>query len=163
MRKRFCNMFSESCTGSWAELNIPCYPCKQGKLPENMLRNLFLNLPPQTVQGTSIYTYKPFSPSGVLTRSKKTEHALVGGSLIVALAEQVEDAVVQWRPDEELYSHLGIEVEVCELKRYEELGIVVNMFMCLLHCLLHFYLASDSRKMATRSHSFRGMAPILPP
>ena len=40
--------------------------------------------------------------------------------MIVALADQVEGAVVQWRPDEEPYSHLGIEVEICELKRYRE-------------------------------------------
>ena len=25
-RKRFCNMFSESSTGSWAELQLPCCP-----------------------------------------------------------------------------------------------------------------------------------------
>ena len=55
--------------------------------------------------------------AGILTRSKKTENVLVEGTLIVALAEQVEGAVVQWRPDEEQHSHLGIEVEVCELKR----------------------------------------------
>ena len=42
-------MFSESSTGSWAELQLPCCPSKQGELPENMLQNLFLNLPPQTV------------------------------------------------------------------------------------------------------------------
>ena len=49
LRKRFCNMFSESSTGSWAELHLPCRPSKQGELPENMLQNLLLNLPPQTV------------------------------------------------------------------------------------------------------------------
>ena len=43
-------MFSESSTGSWAELQLPCCPSKQGELPENMLQNLFLNLPPQTVR-----------------------------------------------------------------------------------------------------------------
>ena len=49
LRKRFCNMFSESSTGSWAELQLPCCPSEQWELPENMLQNLFLNLPPQTV------------------------------------------------------------------------------------------------------------------
>ena len=42
-------MFSESYTGSWAELQLPCCPSKQGELPENMLQNLLRNLPPQTV------------------------------------------------------------------------------------------------------------------
>ena len=49
MRKKFCDMFSESSTGSWAELQLPCCPSKRGELPENMLQNIFLNLPPQTV------------------------------------------------------------------------------------------------------------------
>ena len=49
LRKRFCNMFSESSTGSWAELKLPCCPSKQEEFSENMLQNLFLNLPPQTV------------------------------------------------------------------------------------------------------------------
>ena len=44
--KRFCNMFSASSTGSWADLQLPCCPSKQGELPENMLQNLLLNLPP---------------------------------------------------------------------------------------------------------------------
>ena len=57
--------------------------------------------------------------SGVLTRSKKTENDLVEGTLIVALAEQVEGAVLQWKPDQERHSHLGVEAEVCELKRYK--------------------------------------------
>ena len=38
----------------------------------------------------------------------------------MALADQVEGAVVQWKPDEEPYSHLSIEVEICELKRYRD-------------------------------------------
>ena len=51
LRKMFCSMFSESSTGSWAELQLPCCPSKQGELPENMLQNLLhnLQLPPQTV------------------------------------------------------------------------------------------------------------------
>ena len=40
---RFCNMFSESSTGRWAELQLPCCPRKQGEFPENMLQNLFLH------------------------------------------------------------------------------------------------------------------------
>ena len=43
-------MFSQSSTGSWAELQLPCCPSKKGELPENMLQNLLHNLPPQTVQ-----------------------------------------------------------------------------------------------------------------
>ena len=35
LRKRFCNMFSESSRGSMAELQLPCCPSKQGELPEN--------------------------------------------------------------------------------------------------------------------------------
>ena len=49
LRKRFCNMFSESSTGSWAELQLPCCPRKQGELQENMLQNLLHSLLPQTV------------------------------------------------------------------------------------------------------------------
>ena len=52
LRKRFCNMFSESSTGSWAELQLAGCPSKQGELPENMLQNLLLNLLPQTVCNT---------------------------------------------------------------------------------------------------------------
>ena len=51
--ERFCNMFSESSTGSWAELQLLCFPSKQGELPENMLQNLLHNLPPQTVSNTT--------------------------------------------------------------------------------------------------------------
>ena len=47
--KRFCNMFCESSTGSWAELQLPCCPSKHGELRKNMLQNLLINLPPQTV------------------------------------------------------------------------------------------------------------------
>ena len=48
LRKMFCNMFSESSTGSWAEMQLPCCPSKQEELIENMLQNLLHNLPPQT-------------------------------------------------------------------------------------------------------------------
>ena len=49
LRKMFCNMFSRSFTDHWAELQLPCCPSKQGGFPENILQNIFLNLPPQTV------------------------------------------------------------------------------------------------------------------
>ena len=47
--KRFCNMFSESSTGSWAELQLPRCPSKQVRLQENKSQHLLDNLPPQTV------------------------------------------------------------------------------------------------------------------
>ena len=50
VEENVCNIFSESSTGSWAELQLPCCPSKQEELSENMLQNLFHNLPPQTVQ-----------------------------------------------------------------------------------------------------------------
>ena len=31
LRKRFCNIFFESSTGSWAELQLPCCPSKQAR------------------------------------------------------------------------------------------------------------------------------------
>ena len=43
-------MSSESSTGSWAEILLPCSPSKQWELAENMLQNILLNLPLQTVQ-----------------------------------------------------------------------------------------------------------------
>ena len=46
----FCNMFSESSTGSWAKLQLLCCPSKQGELPKNMSQNLLHNLPPKTVE-----------------------------------------------------------------------------------------------------------------
>ena len=42
-------MFSESSTGRWAVMQLPCCPSKQGELSENILQNLFNNLTPQTV------------------------------------------------------------------------------------------------------------------
>ena len=50
LRKRFCNMFSESSTGNWAELQLPCCTSKKGELPENILQHLLHNLPPQTIR-----------------------------------------------------------------------------------------------------------------
>ena len=41
LRKMFCNIFSESSTGSWAELQLPCCPSKQWELPENIIRKTF--------------------------------------------------------------------------------------------------------------------------
>ena len=46
----FCNIFSESSTDSWAELQLPFCPSKQGELSENIFLNLLPNLPPQTVE-----------------------------------------------------------------------------------------------------------------
>ena len=43
-------MFSVSSTGSWAELQLPCSLSKEGELSEDMLQNLFYNLPPQTLE-----------------------------------------------------------------------------------------------------------------
>ena len=40
LRKMFCNMFSGSSTGSWAELQLPCSQSKQGELSENISQNL---------------------------------------------------------------------------------------------------------------------------
>ena len=42
-------MLYESSTGRWAVLHLQCCPSKLGKLPKNILQNLFLNLVPQTV------------------------------------------------------------------------------------------------------------------
>ena len=40
----FCKMFSGSSTGSWAVLQLPFFPKKQGELSENILQNRFHNL-----------------------------------------------------------------------------------------------------------------------
>ena len=50
-RVRLCKMFSESSTGHWAVLRLPCCPSKQGNLSENILQNIFHNPTPKTVQG----------------------------------------------------------------------------------------------------------------
>ena len=42
LRKRFCNMFSDCSTGSWAELQLPCCPSKEGELPEKHVTEPFL-------------------------------------------------------------------------------------------------------------------------
>ena len=109
---------------------------------------------------STVITIKLFPTAGVLTRSKKTEHVLIGGTLIVALADQVEGAVVQWRPDEEPYSHLGIEVEICELKRYREKEFSPWFHKCWLWQISSS--ASDYLRMATSSHLFSGTAPTRP-
>ena len=49
-KKMFCKILSESSTGRWAVLQLPCCPSKQGELSENILKNLFHSLPPQTVK-----------------------------------------------------------------------------------------------------------------
>ena len=86
----------------------------------------------RTRLGTSYYTLS----SGVLTRSKKTDNDLVEGTLIVALAEQVEGAVLQWKPDQERHSHLGVEAEVCELKRYRIPARLCQIFPLYRDCTL---------------------------
>ena len=40
----FCKMFSESSQGRLAVLQLPCCPCKQGKLSENIVQNLWNKL-----------------------------------------------------------------------------------------------------------------------
>ena len=45
---RSCKMFSESSTGCWAVLQMPCYLSKQGELSDSILQNLFNNLASQT-------------------------------------------------------------------------------------------------------------------
>ena len=50
LRKRFCNMLSESSTGIWAELQLPCCPSKQGELLANLLQNLRNKWPPPPVR-----------------------------------------------------------------------------------------------------------------
>ena len=68
----------------------------------------------------------------------------------MALAEQVEGAVVQWKPDEESHSHLGIEVEVCELKRYKKLGMIKKncpTFVQLSIFLFSFRLSEDGNQV----------------
>ena len=45
----FCKMCFESSTGRWAVLQLLCCPSKQTELSENILQNLFHNLPPQSV------------------------------------------------------------------------------------------------------------------
>ena len=42
-------MCSESSTGCWAILQLPCCPSKEGELTENIEQNLFYKLPLQTV------------------------------------------------------------------------------------------------------------------
>ena len=53
LSKRLCNMYSESSTGSWAELQLPCSPSKQGELGENRLQNLQNKWPPRPVEKDS--------------------------------------------------------------------------------------------------------------
>ena len=47
--RRFCNMSSESSTGYWAVLQLPCCPSKKGELSENLLQNLRNKWPPHPV------------------------------------------------------------------------------------------------------------------
>ena len=76
LSKRFSNMFPESSTVSWAELQLPCCPSKQGELPENMAQNLLLNLPPHPVgnmvehpnQGQPNPCFRPPAPLCIWSR-----------------------------------------------------------------------------------------------
>ena len=68
LSKRFCNMLSESSTGIWAELQLPCCPSKQGELLENILQNLRNKWPPHPVA-----SYCPRRPSQ-LTQNNITKH-----------------------------------------------------------------------------------------
>ena len=54
--KRFCKMFTQSSTGRWAVLQLPCCPCKQRELLENMLQNLRNKWPPYPVTNLMIGT-----------------------------------------------------------------------------------------------------------
>ena len=47
--RRFCKLFSENSSGSWAVLELPCSPSKQGELLENILQNLRNKWPPNPV------------------------------------------------------------------------------------------------------------------
>ena len=49
MFRRFCKLFSESSTGRWAIVQLPCCPSKQGELSENILANLQNKWPPHPV------------------------------------------------------------------------------------------------------------------
>ena len=40
MFRRFCKLFSESSTGRWAILQLPCCPSRQGEILEKILQNL---------------------------------------------------------------------------------------------------------------------------
>ena len=48
-RKGFVICFSESSTGCWAVLQMPCCLSKQGELSENIKQNIFYKLPLQAV------------------------------------------------------------------------------------------------------------------
>ena len=49
--------FVKCSTGSWAELQLPCCPSKQGELSENILQNHFLNLPPKTSSNLGVWNW----------------------------------------------------------------------------------------------------------
>jgi hypothetical protein len=66
-----------------------------------------------------------FLVSGVLTRSRKTEKAneLIEGDLSIALADQVDGPVILWKTKQEELSHLNVEVELCEIKRWADIQL----------------------------------------
>ena len=49
MFRRFCKLFSESSTGRWAIMQLPCCPSKEGELSERILQNLRNKWPPHPV------------------------------------------------------------------------------------------------------------------
>ena len=51
MWKRFCNMFSEKSTGSWAELQLTCCPSEQGEPSSTCRPRLYLNVNLSGLQG----------------------------------------------------------------------------------------------------------------
>ena len=80
-------MFSESYTGSWAVLQLPCCPSKQGGLLENILQNLRNKWPPHLVQilhcedhKTNLYV-SPVKKSSCATKREqaKASRSCAGG------------------------------------------------------------------------------------
>ena len=54
---KLCKLFSESSTGCWAILQLPCCPTKQGEFLENILQNLRNKWPPHPVDTSGIETW----------------------------------------------------------------------------------------------------------
>ena len=52
--RMFCKLFSESSTGRWVILQLPCCPSKKGELLEHILQNLPKKWPPHLVHGLAI-------------------------------------------------------------------------------------------------------------
>ena len=57
--KRFCKMFSESSTGRWAALQLPCCPSKQGNFQRTFYNTFFTTWRPTVVYlGLFFYLWK---------------------------------------------------------------------------------------------------------